>query len=104
MRYDFGTVDTTCLSLDFSTLWWRRWGLLHELLADVVEELLGRAGSAGPVPGGGSITADAWMLVSDMVTEPYRDNAIGGPPCPLHAPHLPVSPESFLRNSGITST
>ena len=61
--------------------WWqygcvcRRWALMHELLADVVEELLGRAAAEGG--GHASVAADAWTLVTDIVTEPYRDNALG---------------------------
>ena len=48
---------------------------MHELLADVVDELLGAATASGSQ--GGAAAADAWMLVTDIATEPYRDNALG---------------------------
>ena len=50
---------------------------MHELLADVVEELLGRAAAAAEGGAHASVAADAWTLVTDIVTEPYRDNALG---------------------------
>lgn len=58
---------------------------MHEVVAEVVEELLGSpSSSAGSAPGPGaasdaSSTADAWMLVSDLGAQPYRDNAGGKP-------------------------
>ena len=48
------------------------WGLMHSLLVDVVKELLGVA-DLEP----GSATADAWMMVSALATEPCRSNAAG---------------------------
>ncbi|KAK9824084.1 hypothetical protein WJX72_007613 [[Myrmecia] bisecta] len=74
------------------------WGLFHELLSDVVDDLLGRAdpehrsahstaqhNQGGPparqdIQGGSamspSATADAWTMVSSVATEPCRENAI----------------------------
>lgn len=62
----------------------RRWLLVHEVVAEVVEDLLGSPCSkAGAAPGqagaasDASATADAWMLVSDLGAQPYRENAAG---------------------------
>lgn len=49
------------------------WGLLHALLADVVEDLLARvAGDAAA-----AAAADSWQLVDALMSEPMRSNAIG---------------------------
>lgn len=60
-----------------------RWALMHEVVADVVEELLGAAG-AGAAAGAaaapaseGAAAADAWLLVSELGAQPYRDNSVG---------------------------
>ncbi len=62
----------------------RRWLLVHEVVAEVVEDLLESPCSravAAPGQGGAasdaSATADAWMLVSDLGAQPYRENAAG---------------------------
>ena len=46
-------------------------GLLHELMADVVEDLSGQ-GSSGAVN-----AADSWLTVSSVTSEVCRDNAAG---------------------------
>lgn len=56
---------------------------MHEVVADVVDELLGSSGAAGNGESGlamsseAAAAADAWMLVSELGTQPYRDNALG---------------------------
>lgn len=53
---------------------------MHEVVADVVDELIGTSSGGG---GGlaqaseAAAAADAWMLVSELGTQPYRDNATG---------------------------
>ena len=54
-----------------------RWVLTHRLFADAIEELLGQAAASTGGTGQPSANVDAWMLVTDIVTEPYRDNAFG---------------------------
>jgi len=49
------------------------WGLLHALLADVVEDLLARV----PGDAAAAAAADSWQLVDALTTEPMRSNAIG---------------------------
>ncbi len=46
-------------------------GLLHELMADAIEDVSGQ-GSAGAAG-----TADSWLTVSSVTSEVCRDNAIG---------------------------
>ena len=46
-------------------------GLLHELMADVIEDVSGQ-GSAGA-----AAAADSWLTVSSVTSEVCRDNAIG---------------------------
>jgi hypothetical protein len=56
---------------------------MHEVVGDVVDELLGTSGSAANGDSGlamsseAAAAADAWMLVSELGTQPYRDNALG---------------------------
>lgn len=50
---------------------------MHELLADVVEDLSGAVAASSNGGSQGGAVADAWMLVTEIVTEPYRDNAFG---------------------------
>lgn len=58
---------------------------MHEVVADVVEELLGAAGAGAGAPAGaaaapaseGAAAADAWLLVSELGAQPYRDNSVG---------------------------
>jgi hypothetical protein len=56
---------------------------MHEVLADVVDELLGSSAAAATGAEGlgtaseAAAAADAWMLVSELGTQPYRDNALG---------------------------
>ena len=57
---------------------------MHEVLADVVEELLGANSAAGgmqapgsPVGSEAAAAADAWMLVSELGAQPCRDNSMG---------------------------
>ena len=56
------------------------YGLLHELLADAVQDLFGQVSkemqSSSSVSGA---TADTWTMVQSVTTEPCRDNAIGEP-------------------------
>lgn len=58
------------------------YGLLHELMADVVEDLSGqvsknseRVPSSGPA--GALAAADAWLMVSSVSSEVCRTNAAG---------------------------
>jgi len=44
---------------------------LHELMADVIEDVSGQ-GSAGS-----AVAADSWLTVSSVTSEVCRDNAIG---------------------------
>lgn len=53
------------------------WGLLHEILADCVEDLL-RSFSPDEGAAGGS---SSWTLVTPILTDTARDNAVG-----MHAP------------------
>ena len=50
---------------------------MHQLFADAIEELLGQAAAAAQGASQPSAAVDTWMLVTDIVTEPYRDNAFG---------------------------
>ena len=54
---------------------------MHRLFADAIEELLGQAAATTQGTNQPSAAADAWMLVTDIVTEPYRDNAFGARQC-----------------------
>ena len=49
-------------------------GLLHELMSDVMEDLLGRntASSAGPLT-----AADSWLTVSSVTSDICWNNAVG---------------------------
>lgn len=65
---------------------------MHEVVADVVDELLGSsAAGAGSATNGlaqasaAAAAADAWMLVSELGTQPYRDNAVGPDICSCHS-------------------
>ena len=54
------------------------YGLLHELLADAVQDLFGQVSKE--MQGSSSVagaTADTWTMVQSVTTEPCRDNAIG---------------------------
>lgn len=62
------------------------YGLLHELMADVVEDLSGqvsknneRVPASGPA--GGLVAADTWLMVSSVSSEVCRSNAAGATPC-----------------------
>ena len=65
------------------------YGLLHELMADVVEDLCGQVSKNNErVPAGGAAgvlpAADAWLMVSSVSSEVCRSNAAGtAEPC-LH--------------------
>ena len=59
------------------------WGLMHALTADVVKDLLGLAEQDSASP-----TADAWMMVSTLATNPCRQNAMGEMLCYWHLPYL----------------
>ncbi len=61
---------------------------MHRLFADAIEELLGQAAATAQGSNQPSAAADAWMLVTDIVTEPYRDNAFGEPLLLLADPSL----------------
>lgn len=54
-------------------------GLLHELLADVIEDLSGQKhnpqGSSSGL--GGALAADSWLTASAFTSEVCRDNAVG---------------------------
>ena len=50
------------------------WGLLHELLADVVADVLGN-----PAEEAGAETGGAWSMVSSVGDEPCRSNVVGEP-------------------------
>ena len=57
-------------------------GLLHELMADVVEDLSGQVSKTnerGPSrgPAGALAAADAWLMVSSVSSEVCRANAAG---------------------------
>ncbi|DBA78126.1 TPA: hypothetical protein ACH3X2_008097 [Trebouxia sp. C0005] len=45
-------------------------GLLHELMADVIEDVAGQGGA------GGAVAADSWLTVSSVTSEVCRDNAV----------------------------
>jgi len=55
-------------------------GLLHELMADVIEDVSGQ-GSAG-----GAVAADSWLTVSSVTSEVCRDNAVGMLSCTSFGP------------------
>ncbi len=59
---------------------------MHRLFADAIEELLGQAAATAQGGSQPSAAADAWMLVTDIVTEPYRDNAFGATICDCDNP------------------
>ena len=52
---------------------------MHALTADAVKDLLGLAEQDSASP-----TADAWMMVSTLATNPCRRNAIGEMLCHWH--------------------
>lgn len=89
------------------------YGLLHELLADAVQDLFGQVSKE--MQGSSSMsgaTADAWTMVQSVTTEPCRDNAIGEPNacspvgyvgvCCCHISSLPALP--LMWNSDITAS
>lgn len=57
--------------------------LLHELLTDVVEDLLGKVSreTQSGIASSAAATAEAWMMVTSLTTEPCRDNALGEQCC-----------------------
>ena len=72
---------------------------MHRLFADAIEELLGQAAANPSGPGQPSAHADAWMLVTDIVTEPYRDNAFGAAlqlPFVIQSPTGHTAPKRFM--------
>jgi len=56
-------------------------GLLHELMADVIQDLSGQGQTSsgqGSADGtGGPLAADSWVTVSSVTPEVCRDNAVG---------------------------
>ena len=62
------------------------YGLLHELMADVVEDLSGhvsKANERAPASGaaGALAAADTWLMVSSVSSEVCRSNAAGIAAC-----------------------
>ena len=51
------------------------WGLLHSLLADAAEDLLGQA--QGEASAAAAAAADAWTMVGGLSFGTVRDNAAG---------------------------
>ena len=53
------------------------WGLMHSLLADVVDDIVGAASSEAN--SAAAAERDAWTLIASLSTELARDNCMGEP-------------------------
>ena len=51
------------------------WGLLHSLLADVIDDVLGTA--TKDAVSAVAAEHDAWTLIASLATEPARENCMG---------------------------
>ena len=52
------------------------WGLLHSLLADAIDDVLGTASK--DAASAAAAEHDAWTLIASLATEPARENCMGG--------------------------
>lgn len=52
------------------------WGLLHSLLADVIDDVLGTASK--DAASAAAAEHDAWTLIASLAAEPARENCMGG--------------------------
>ena len=73
-------------------------GLLHELMADVMEDVPGQ-GSAG-----GAAAADSWLTVSSVTSEVCRDNAIGTLRCTCLQPQAACRQQTARSSKTTLST
>ncbi len=53
------------------------WGLMHSLLADVVDDIMGAA--SNEASSAAAAERDAWTLIASLSTEVARDNCMGAP-------------------------